>query len=135
MSFWMVELAASAASDTTYVMPAAFMAVALAGLAAGYCYRASALILLSLATAISIVVIAASSEWTVLWTVLICFGLLTGLQLAYILGVALASQSEGIANAALRRVRSGGSHIRTRLRLGLPAEAGSPTRSDKRPES
>jgi hypothetical protein len=95
----------------------------------------SALIIVSLVTVISMAVFATADEWPVLSTVLICFGLLSVLQLAYILGVGLAVHGERLASAALRRVRSGGGLLRNWRQLGLPAEAGSSSKREKRPEN
>jgi phosphotransferase system glucose/maltose/N-acetylglucosamine-specific IIC component len=86
----------------------AIAAVGVAGLAAGLFYRVGAAIALALATMISGVYLGIGNGWAVWQSILYAIGLLTVLQLAYLLGAGLSvTASRASSRASLRTFIAG----------------------------
>lgn len=86
----------------------AIAAVGAAGLAAGLFYRVGAAIVLALATMISGIYLGIGNGWAIWQSILYAIGLLTVLQLAYLLGAGLSvTVSRASSRASLRTLIAG----------------------------
>lgn len=68
----------------------AFVLANIVGIGAGLLYRASAIIILSVAAAFATLIISLTHDWPFLPSLLFGFGLLTVLQIGYLMGVGIA---------------------------------------------
>jgi hypothetical protein len=124
MTVSMAGMLMPAAASFEYALPAAFALAAAAGLLTGSLYRVGAAIMVSFVTVVAIVVIGAGEEWSFLETVFVAFGLITVVQLAYLLGVFLVTFGDRM-KVGLPRIRR---------RVGVLDEASRNGSARKNPE-
>jgi hypothetical protein len=78
------------AEDGWEVTANALIVANVAGIVAGLLYRAGAIIILSLAGLIAVVIISLTNQWPFIPSLLFGFALLAVLQIGYLLGVGIA---------------------------------------------
>ena len=102
MSSLMVGLVTQATENTDYILLAALATAAAAGAVTGALYRVGAAIIASLATIIFVGVIGVTDGWSFWRIVLVAIGLITALQVGYLLGVAFILSSDRVRSGVTR---------------------------------
>jgi hypothetical protein len=102
MSSHMAGLVTQTTANIDYILLGAFAATSAAGILTGALYRAGAAIIASFATIIAVGVIGVGESWSFWRIALVAVGLITALQVGYLLGVALALSSERIRSGFAR---------------------------------
>lgn len=94
------------AAETWDIVSWAYVIVGLAGFLAGLLYRVSALIFLTFITFVAVLALALGQGWPFWSSLLNAFGMIILLQLAYLLGVALAAGGSPVRAALKSRLQS-----------------------------
>lgn len=94
----LIGLVTQVTADTDYILLAAATAAsAAAGVVTGAIYRAGAVLVASFATIVAVIFIGVGEDWSFWRIALLAFGLITALQVGYLIGLALSGD----------RIRSG----------------------------
>lgn len=91
--------------DGAYIWAWALAFAGTAGFVAGGLYRVTAAIMLSFTVLIAAIIIGVDQQWPFWKGALFAFGLLTTLQVGYLLGVVLASRGGKLRATLARRVK------------------------------
>jgi hypothetical protein len=124
MSSHIAGLVTQTTSQSDTILLAALATAAAAGVVTGALYRIGAAIIASFATVVAVAFIGVGEDWSFWRTALVAFGLITALQLGYLLGVALMLSGD--------RVRSG--VARSWRRIAAPADNRQRKSAGKPPE-
>ena len=102
MSSHLIGLVTPSAANTDTILLAAVAAAAAAGGVTGALYRVGAALVASLATIAAVVFIGVGEGWSFWRIVLIAFGLITALQVGYLVGVALTPSGNAVRSRVAR---------------------------------
>lgn len=102
MSSHMAGLVAHAVTNTEYILLIALAVAAIAGIVTGALYRVGAAIIASFATIVAVVFIGVGEDWSFWRIALVALGLITALQVGYLLGVALALSGDKVRSGFAR---------------------------------
>ena len=98
----LIGLVTQATENTDTILLAAVSAAAAAGVVTGALYRVGAALVASFATIVAVVVIGAGEGWSFWRVALVAFGLITALQVGYLIGAALTLSGERVRGGAAR---------------------------------
>lgn len=102
MSSHLIGLVTQASANTDYILLAAGAAAAAAGVVTGAIYRVGAVLVASFATIVAVIIIGIGEGWSFWRVALVAFGLITALQVGYLIGLALTHSGDRVRGGIAR---------------------------------
>jgi hypothetical protein len=99
MSSHLAVVVTQITANKDHILLTALVVAASAGVVTGALYRVAAAIIASFATVIAVIIIGGGEGWSVWRIALVAFGLITALQVGYLLGVALSFSGDKLRSA------------------------------------